>query len=113
MFDDRQHGGERSIGYRSTFATRVAGVNAIDVPQRTSVVARSRPHDKPELLPPVDADAGGVHKVTRIDLHDEEGARLWCLALGADETALRTAVAAVGDDAQRVFDYLKAHVPGA
>lgn len=75
------------------------------------MVGSPRAHDKTESTIHADAGSGGVHKVTRIDLRDDEGTRLWCLAMGTDDAALRAAVAAVGEDAQRVFDYLRSHSP--
>jgi len=50
---------------------------------------------------------GGDHDRRRIDLTDEQALHDWSKALHVSADELKQAVAAVGDDADRVSEYLK------
>ncbi len=46
-----------------------------------------------------------------IALDEEHEVRSWCQSLGCTEAQLRKAVAAVGNSADRVREYMKVHKP--
>lgn len=46
-----------------------------------------------------------------IALDEEHEIRSWCQSLGCTEAQLRKAVAAVGNSAERVREYMKVHKP--
>lgn len=54
-------------------------------------------------------DRGGIHERTRIDLDDPIEVQDWTEELGVPEARLREAVAAVGNEAEAVREYLAAH----